>query len=71
MCRSANAPGPYTFDAYGTVYYVYILAPGGWDTFQRNVEIYKADGTDIYKVYNCPAVYTQCKNIQGTWGGLK
>ena len=71
MCRSANAPQETTFTGYGMVYYLYILAPGGWDTFQRSVEIYKADGTDIYKVYNCPAVYTQCKNIIGAWQGLK
>ena len=71
MCRSANAPQQTQLFGYGTVYYLYILAPGGWDTFQRSVEIYKADGTDIYKVYNCPAVYTQCKNIIGAWQGLK
>ncbi len=71
MCRSANAPGPYTFDAYGTVYYVYILAPGGWDTFQRAVDIFKEDGSEYHKVFQCPAVYTMCKNIQGTWPGLK
>ena len=71
MCRSANAPQPYSLDAYGTVYYLYILAPGGWDTFQRGVEIFQAEGSDMYKVFQCPAVYTMCKNIIGTWQGLK
>ena len=71
MCRSANAPQPTQITAYGTDYYVYILAPGGWDTFQRQVEIWQAMGSDMYKVFNCPAVYTQCKNIYGTWNGLK
>lgn len=71
MCRSANAPQQTQLFGYGMVYYLYILAPGGWDTFQRSVEIYKAEGTDVYKVYNCPAVYIQCKNIIGTWQGLK
>ena len=71
MCRSANAPQPYSLDGYGTVYYLYILAPGGWDTFQRSVEIFKADNSDMYKVFNCPAVYAQPKIISGTWNGLK
>lgn len=71
MCRSANAPQQTQITAYGTTYYIYILAPGGWDTFQRSVEIWQAMGSDMYKVFNCPAVYTQCKNIYGTWNGLK
>lgn len=71
MCRSANAPSSYSFDAYGTVYYIYILAPGGWDSFQRAVDIFKPDNSEYYKVFQCPAVYTMCKIIQGTWQGLK
>ena len=71
MCRSANAPAPYSFDAYGTVYYLYILAPGGWDSFQRGVDIFMADGSEYYKVFQCPAVYAQPKNISGAWPGLK
>lgn len=71
MCRHANPPQPYSFDAYGTVYYLYILAPGGWDTFQRGVDIFKPDNSDLYKVMQCPAVYTMCKIINGTWNGLK
>ncbi|MBP5573766.1 MAG: hypothetical protein J6X40_06330 [Bacteroidales bacterium] len=65
MCASANMPQN---SSYGTVNYVYILAKG-WDTEQRQVEILQSG--DLYKVFNCPSCYTQCKNIQGTWGGLK
>jgi hypothetical protein len=55
----------------GEVTYLYILAPGGWDTFQRSAEIFQDYDGGLYKVFNCPACYTQCKNIRGTWGGLK
>ena len=50
--------------------YLYILAKG-WDTEQRQVEILKPDDGGLYKVFNCPSCYTQCKNIKGTWKGLK
>ena len=70
MCRSA-ASGPQDAPLTGgTVYYIYILAHG-WDSFQRSVEIFQAYNSDMYKVFNCPATYTQCKNIIGTWPGLK
>ncbi len=71
MVRSANAPQETTITGYGTNYYLYILAPGGWDSFQRGVEVWQAMGSDMYKVFNCPSTYTQCKNIIGTWNGLK
>jgi hypothetical protein len=67
MCRSANDPQE---SSYGTVTYLYILAKG-WDTEQRQVEILKPDDGGLYKVFNCPSCYTQCKNIKGTWKGLK
>lgn len=67
MCASANMPQN---SSYGLVNYVYILAKG-WDTEQRQVEILQPNGSDLYKVFNCPSCYTQCKNIVGTWGGLK
>ena len=69
MCSSPNGiqDAPVTG---GTVYYTYILAQG-WDTFQRGVDIIQAYNSDTYKVFNCPATYAQCKNIVGTWGGLK
>lgn len=65
MCASANMPQN---SSYGKVFYIYILAKG-WDTEQRQVEILQSG--DLYKVFNCPSCYTQCKNIQGTWPGLK
>lgn len=70
MCRSANAPQRMSIMGSGTVTYLYILAKG-WDTEQRSVEVLLEDGKDLYKVFNCPSVYTQCKNIVGTWAGLK
>ena len=67
MCCSANKPQN---SSYGMVYYLYILAKG-WDTEQRQVEILQPNGSELYKVFNCPSCYVQCKNIVGTWGGLK
>lgn len=67
MCASANKPQQVTG---GTDTFVYILAKG-WDTEQRQVEIFQPQGSELYKVYNCPSCYTQCKNIIGSWGGLK
>lgn len=69
MCRSANAPQESQFSG-GWVYYIYILAHG-WDTFQRSVEVLQPYNSEYYKVFNCPSTYTQCKNIIGTWPGLK
>ena len=68
MCPSPNGvkAAPLTG---GTVTYLYILA-GGWDTYQRAVDIFLKDGDDHYKVFNCPSCYTQCKQIRGTWPGL-
>lgn len=54
----------------GTTYYLYILAHG-WDSEQRAVDVFQPAGSATYKVANCPSTYTQCKTIQGTWGGLK
>ena len=71
MCAAVNGivDAPLTG---GTDYCLYVLAPGGWDTFQRGVEVFQAYGeTEYYKVFNCPALYFQCKTIQGKWLGLK
>ena len=69
MCPSPNGvkAAPLTG---GTVTYLYILA-GGWDTYQRAVDIFLKDGDDHYKVFNCPSCYTQCKQIVGKWPGLE
>ncbi len=50
--------------------YIYMMGKG-WDTEQRSVEIIQVDEGDLFKVFNCPSLYTQCKKIKGTWGGLK
>lgn len=67
MCASVNRPQN---TSYGVDYFIYILAKG-WDTEQRQVEIVKPMSGELFKVFNCPSTYTQCKNIIGTWGGLK
>ena len=69
MCSSPNGVQDSPLMG-GTTYYTYTLAKG-WDSEQRAVDIFQPyDGT-TYKVANCPSTYTQCKNIRGTWGGLK
>ena len=71
MCRSVNAPTETSITGYGMCYYVYVLAPGGWDSFQRQIQIWQALGSDMFKVFGCSALYVQCKPIYGTWRGLK
>lgn len=69
MCSSPNGikDAPLTG---GTVYYLYIIA-NGWDGTQRAVDVLQPYNSDYYKVSNCSSTYTQCKNIIGTWPGLK
>lgn len=60
----------------GVVIYTYILTSGGWDTYQRGVDIFFDNSAnnnpyEVFKVFSCPSCYTQCKTIQGTWAGLK
>ena len=54
----------------GRVMYIYMMGKG-WDTEQRSVEIIQVNEGDLFKVFNCPSLYTQCKRIKGTWEGLK
>ena len=54
----------------GRVMYIYIMGKG-WDTEQRSIEIVKTSTSELCQVFNCPALLTQCKRIQGTWNGLK
>lgn len=54
----------------GTVIYLQIDSEG-WDTNWRGVEVVRPEGEQYYVVSNCPALYTQCKQIKGTWQGLK
>lgn len=54
----------------GTVIFLQIDG-AGWDTNWRGIEVVKPDGEEYYLVSNCPALYTQCKKIKGTYQGLK
>ncbi|MBP5364562.1 MAG: hypothetical protein J6Y82_01385 [Bacteroidales bacterium] len=70
---SPNGIKQLTFPKYGTIYYIYVLG-GGWDTHQRACDIVMFEDdeeTGLYKVNNCPAFYTQCQPIKGSWNGLK
>ena len=69
MCSSPNGFKEAPL-AGGTVYYLYIIA-NGWDSNQRAVDVLQMDGSEYYKVFNCSSTYVQCKNIVGTWSGLK
>ena len=54
----------------GRVMYIYLMGKG-WDTEQRSIEIVKTSDSEFCQVFNCPALLTQCKRIQGSWKGLK
>ena len=70
MRASVNKHQDLTFSGQGRVVYIYIIGKG-WDTQQRQVEVILQPGTELHKVFNCPSLYTQCKQIQGSWTGLK
>jgi len=70
MGPSVNKPQEISISGNGTDYFLYIFGKG-WDNEQRQVEIFLEKGASLYKVFNCPSTYTQCKTIVGTWGGLK
>lgn len=50
----------------GTVIYLQVQSKG-WDTEMRGVEVVKPEGSSTYVVSNCPALYTQCKKVKGSW----
>ena len=52
------------------VVYIYVMGKG-WDTEQRQVEAILQTGSQLYQVFNCPSLYTQCKQIRGQWKGLQ
>ena len=70
MEASVNQHQELKISGSGTVLYLYIMGDG-WDTRQRSVEIIKQPGSELYKVFNCPSLYTGCKQIVGTWAGLE
>lgn len=69
-CRSANAPQEKKMSPYGTVYYLYLFAEG-WESNRRPVDVFLPLNESLYKVNGCSSLYTQCRDIIGTWGGLK
>lgn len=69
MNASVNKHQDLQITGNGRVMYLYIMGKG-WDTEQRSVEIVKSPDSGTFQVFNCPALYTDCKQIQGTWGGL-
>ncbi len=48
---------------HGTVIYLLINSKG-WDANWRGVEVVKPEGSEYYVVCNCPAMYTQCKEVR-------
>lgn len=55
------------------VFYIYLDGTGGWDTTQRSVEVaWPLESEEgLFKAFNFPALYTQCRNIRGgKWQGL-
>ncbi|MBR5715998.1 MAG: hypothetical protein IKX59_05380 [Bacteroidales bacterium] len=54
----------------GTFYQLQTRAEG-WDTQERGVQVFKQFDGELYRVNSCPATYTSCKPIRGTWPGLE
>ena len=70
MKASVNKHQDMQFMGSGRVMYIYVMGDG-WDTHQRSVEIIKQPDSELHQVFNCPSLYTQCKQIRGEWKGLK
>lgn len=82
--RNAYAPDcPYTVciehtpkedeesDMYNGTFYNLVIVADGWDSRERNVQVFKPFDKEMFLVNGCPATYMQCKPIRGTWGGLR
>ena len=58
----------------GVVKYVQLYSDG-WDTHWRNVDVVQQQGEEYYRVSNCPAILTQCKEVDfdasEEWKGLQ
>lgn len=70
MRASVNSHRELTMSGGGTVVYIYVMGKG-WDTEQRSVEVILPSGRTLHQVFNCPSLYTQCKQIRGNWPGLR
>lgn len=70
MRASVNKHQDLQFAGSGRVVYLYVMGKG-WDTEQRQVEVIQQPGSLLCQVFNCPSLYTQCKQIKGQWKGLE
>ena len=70
MKASVNKHQSLQISGSSTVVYIYVMGKG-WDTEQRQVEAILQTGSQLYQVFNCPSLYTQCKQIRGQWKGLE
>lgn len=70
MKASVNKHQDMQFAGSGRVVYLYVMGKG-WDTEQRQVEVILQPGNQLHQVFNCPSLYTQCKQIRGQWKGLE
>ncbi len=59
----------YSSDYDGEVIYLQVDGKG-WDSNWRGVQVVKPADSEYYLIFNCPALYTQCKKIRGKWQGL-
>ncbi|WP_455095144.1 DUF6935 domain-containing protein, partial [Prevotella koreensis] len=57
----------------GKVLYALVITSGGWDSYKRMVSVIRMYDSESgpYKIFNFPDLYVQCRNIRGTWAGLK
>lgn len=62
-----------TFAGSGTVLHALVITSGGWDSYRRMVSVIRMPDSQSgpYKIFNYPDLYVQCRNIRGTWAGLK
>ena len=70
MRASVNKHQDLQFSGTGRVVYLYVMGKG-WDTEQRQVEVILQPDSPLHQVFNCPSLYTQCKQIRGQWRGLE
>ena len=70
MRASVNKHQELRISGSGTVVYLYVMGKG-WDTEKRQVEVVLQPGSQLHQVFNCPSLYTQCKQIRGQWKGLE
>ena len=70
MKASVNKHQELQITGAGRVVYLYVMGKG-WDTEQRQVEVVRLPDSQLHQVFNCPSLYTQCKQIKGQWKGLE